>query len=131
MLTRFMSYGAGCLALAVLLAAVAGCPEKKAAETDTAAPADTAASADTEKAAKSDAEVQSEVEAKLAKADLLDGKADKIVTRCAGCALKMDGSSEHTLKVKDYTLYFCREECAKTFAEDTTKAVLALEIPEA
>ena len=70
------------------------------------------------------------MEAKLAQADLLDGKADKIVTRCASCALKMDGSSEYTLKVLNYTLYFCTERCAKTFAEDTTKAVLALQVPE-
>ena len=124
MLMRFTCYGAGCLALAVLLVAVAGCPEKKPAETDAASPADTA------KSAKSDAEIPSEGKAKLAKADLLDGKADKIVTRCANCALKMNGSSDHTLKVLDYTLYFCNERCAKTFAEDTTKAVLALQIPE-
>ena len=73
---------------------------------------------------------QAEVEAKLAQADLLDGEADKIVMRCASCALKMDGSSDHALKVLDYTLYFCTERCAKSFAENTTKAVLALEIPE-
>jgi len=124
MLIRFTCHGAGCLALAALLVAVAGCSEKKAAETDVGSPADAA------KPAKSDAEIPSEVQAKLAKADLLDGEADKIVTRCASCALKMDGSSDHALKVLDYTLYFCTERCAKSFAEDTTKAVLAMKIPE-
>ncbi len=124
MLMRFTCHVAGCLALAALLVAVAGCPKKKAAETDAGFPADTA------KAAKSEAEPTAAVEAKLAQADLLDGKADKIVTRCASCALRMNGTSDHTLKVLDYTLYFCTERGAKTFAEDTTKAVLALEIPE-
>lgn len=124
MLMRFTCHGAGCLALAALLVAVAGCPEKKAAETDAGLPPDTA------KSAKSEAEIQVEVEAKLAKADLLDGKADKIVTRCASCALRMNGTSEHSLKVLDYTLYFCTLGCAQRFGENMTASILAMKIPE-
>ena len=68
--------------------------------------------------------------AKLAKANLLDGKADKIVVGCASCALKMEGSSEHALKVLDYTVYFCTERCAQSFAKDKVKSVLARELRE-
>ena len=120
---RFFNYRAGCSALVALLLAVAGCPEDKAPE-PTAPPVEVA------DPVKDIADVQPEVEAKLAEADLLDGKADKIVTRCASCALKMDGSSEHTRKVLDYTLYFCTEGCAKTFAKNTTESVLAMNIPK-
>ena len=65
----------------------------------------------------------------LAAADMLDGKDDKIITRCAGCKFGMDGSKEHTLEIEGYTLYFCKEDCKKQFAEDPAKSVLAMEIP--
>ena len=123
MFTRLFNCGVCSLASIVLVVGAAGCSKEKAPETTTP-------TADVAEPAKSDAVPQTEMEAKLAKADLLDGKADKIVTRCAGCALKMDGKSDHALKVLDYTLHFCTERCANTFAEDTTKSVLAMEIPE-
>ena len=71
-----------------------------------------------------------EVEAKLAKADLVDGTADKVVSKCAGCALAMDGKSENALKVSGYTIHFCSDGCKKGFEEDTTKSILAMTIPE-
>ena len=61
---------------------------------------------------------------------MLDGQADRIVTRCASCAPGMDGTSDHGLKVLDYALCFCTERCKKTFAQDTTESVLAMKIPE-
>ena len=73
---------------------------------------------------------QAKLEAMLAKADLVDGKADKIVTKCATCAFKMDGSSEHAVTASGYTLYFCTEDCAKKFSENTTESILAMKIPE-
>ena len=76
------------------------------------------------------AETKTKMTGLLSKADLLDGKEDKIVTRCASCMLNMDGTNEHTVKVLDYTMYFCTEHCAKSFAKDTTKSVLAMKIPE-
>ena len=79
---------------------------------------------------KADVKMPSEVDIKLAKADLLDGKADKIVTRCASCALNMDGKPKHALKVMDYTMYFCTKGCAERFAKHTTESVLGMKIPE-
>ncbi len=119
-------YCAGFAAVA-LLVAVAGCPEEQATETAGEPPAPVTEIA---KAAEPVTESIAEVEAKLAKADALDGTADKVVTKCASCALGMDGSAEHSVKVLDYTMHFCTEGCAKTFAEDTTKSVLAMSIPE-
>jgi len=77
-----------------------------------------------------DANVQAEVESKLAEADELDGTSDKIVHRCASCALGMDGKSEHSLEVTGYTLHFCSGHCKEGFAENVTKSILDLEIPE-
>ena len=122
MMTRVTRLFVCCLVSVFLLTAVAACSKDKEGEST--------AAADTAKAAESKAEPTADVEAILAKADLFDGKADKIVTKCASCGLTMDGSSEHTLKASGYTLYFCNEKCAKGFSEDLTKSILAMKIPE-
>lgn len=72
-----------------------------------------------------------EMAAILAKADALDGQADKIVSRCASCALGMDGSKEHSLHVGEYTMCFCREDCLQAFSKDVAKSVLGLKVPAA
>ncbi len=74
--------------------------------------------------------VQAGVLAKLAEADQLDGTADRIVSKCASCAFRMEGHSQHALKASNYTLHFCSEGCKKGFATDTTRSILAMEIPE-
>ncbi len=92
--------------------------------------ASTATTSDVARPAPGDAARDSELIAKLAGADRLDGKADKVVARCAGCALNMDGKPDHGLKVLDYTLHFCREICAQQFARNLTKSVQEMKIPE-
>jgi hypothetical protein len=77
-----------------------------------------------------DTDKKSAIEAKLTAADELDGKADLVVSKCASCALGMDGSDEHALVVSGFTLHFCTEDCKTTFEKDATSAILALEIPE-
>ena len=67
----------------------------------------------------------------LAAADKLDGKEDKIVMRCASCALSMNGKPEHTIDVLGYTMYFCGSGCVERFSKDVTSSVLSLSIPEA
>jgi len=144
------------LGLVVVLAAVAGCPEKEPAteepetqaeaekpapteaetEVEKPAPAEPPTEAKTEAAtevaaeAKTAAATEAEVEAKLAKADLVDGTADKIVSKCPACALKMDGKPEHALQVAGYTLHFCCASCKQAYEKDPTKAILALKIPQ-
>jgi hypothetical protein len=66
----------------------------------------------------------------LVAADKFDGKEDKIIARCASCALGMDGKKEHSLEFMDYTFHFCTADCRKKFGEDLVKSVLALKIPE-
>lgn len=68
------------------------------------------------------AAITAEITAKLEKADAADGKVDKVVSKCAGCALGMDGKAEHSAKLGDYTLHFC-DHCASA---DPLKAVEAL-----
>jgi YHS domain-containing protein len=125
---------------------IAGCPEKdetKAegeAKTEAEQPAsveDLAAGAK-EEVADQEAEMEAdagavadaEVEAMLAKADAFDGTTDKIVSKCVQCALAMDGDPEFATEAFGYTLHFCSAHCKETFEEDTTKAILAMEIPE-
>lgn len=83
-----------------------------------------------EKPEEIDAETKAKVEAKLVSADEFDETTDKIVSKCAGCKLGMDGSDKYALTAFGYTMYFCSDDCKKKFEEDTAKAILALEIPE-
>jgi hypothetical protein len=73
-------------------------------------------------------EAVARVNAKLAAADALDGKSDKVVAKCAGCALSMDGKREIVLAVTAYDLRFCSEHCRENFAPVAADKLLALEV---
>ena len=123
MKTRLVRGVIGCLVVALIVAATPGCRKEK--------PVQEEPEKEEVKVEKGvDVETKAAVEAKLAEADRLDGKSDKVVSKCASCALGMDGKSEHALEVSGYTLHFCSAECKTRFEKDTTKAILALTIPE-
>jgi hypothetical protein len=140
MFARIARFGVCVLAVAVMLSVSAGCkkeeptktPEasKPAVEAKPAAKSESGLESAVSGALKAGAEAMDEVKAKLAAADALDGTEDKVVVRCASCRLGMDGSKEHTVTVSGYTLYFCTDACKDRFAEDVTKSILALEIPD-
>lgn len=67
----------------------------------------------------------------LARADAVDGQSDKVVSKCASCALGMDGSSDHTLHVGEYTMCFCSDHCKQAFSEDIPKSVMAMDLSAA
>ena len=67
-----------------------------------------------------------EVEAKLAAADLADGTADKVVTKCAVCRLGMDGDAANASQHAGYALHFCSEECKHRFDADPDKVIAKL-----
>ncbi len=121
MKTRLAHGVIGCLAVAVMLAATPGCRKEKPAQKE---------SAKKEVEAEKAVDTKAAVEAKLAEADEFDGETDKVVSKCASCALGKDGKSEHALEVSGHTLHFCSEDCKTGFEKDTTKAILALKIPE-
>lgn len=123
MMTRLAHGLIGCLAVALMLAATPGCRKEKPAQKESA-------KEEVEVEKDVDADTKAAVEAKLAEADEFDGKTDQIVSKCASCALGMDGKSEHALELSGYTLHFCSEDCKTGFEKDTTKAILALKIPE-
>ncbi len=105
-----------CSVLALTVLVAAGCESKK--ETS---PEGTSDSSTGEK---------SGISAILVKADVVDGKADKVVQKCAGCALGMDGHEDHTIKAHGYTLRFCNGNCKKAFEKDTDKSILSMKIPD-
>jgi YHS domain-containing protein len=70
------------------------------------------------------------VAAQLAKADKADGTVDKVVHKCAGCSLGMDGKAEYELAVEGYKMHFCKQGCLDQFKGDPAKAVLAMKVPE-
>ena len=121
MFVRFTGYGLSYMITVLLVTLPGGCSRDQAS---------TGKTHDTAKPITDDAANHAALVAKLAKADQIDGQADKIVGRCASCALSMDGKPDHALKVLDYTLYFCKEACAQLFAKNMTKSVLAMKIPE-
>ena len=65
---------------------------------------------------------------KLAAADAVDGKKDKVVSKCAGCALMMNGKSDTTLEFEGYTMLFCKDACHDRFEADPEKEILALRV---
>ena len=65
---------------------------------------------------------------RLAAADAVDGKTDKVVSKCAGCSLHMDGKAELALKVQDYTMDFCSQKCLDRFTAAPEKEILALKV---
>lgn len=67
----------------------------------------------------------------LAKADALDGQSDKVVSLCASCALGMDGSEEHSLRVGEYTMYFCSGDCKQEYSKDISQSILGMQLPTA
>ena len=105
------------LVLAIFVAAVVVACKKQTSEStaSTPAPAQTGA-------------VSTGAEAKLAKADALDGSTDHVVAKCGMCALRMDGSEAYTSQVGDYELRFCSEGCKESFDENQEKAILALNV---
>ena len=130
-----------CSILSLAVALVLGCGEKE--EKTTTEPVETTAMEvvqEAEPEAKADPapaatieigpEVQVKVVAQLAAADKVDGQVDKIVHRCASCALGMDGKSEYALEVSGYTLHFCSGHCKEGFAENAPQSILDLKIPE-
>jgi YHS domain-containing protein len=125
---RLLHGAVGLLVIATMLVALPNCSKEEKAPKEPAAaePVKEAAEA----VEKVEVDTMAAIEAKLAAADAFDGTTDKIVSKCAGCALAMDGKSEHTLEVSGYKLYFCAEECKTHFEKDVNKAILALKIPK-
>jgi hypothetical protein len=70
------------------------------------------------------------VAVKLAAADAYDGESDHVVSKCLTCGLRMKGSDDYAVTVEEYTVNLCGPECEAKFKKDTTKAILALQIPE-
>ena len=123
-----MVHGAvGILGIAALLLAGPGCKKEEPAPKE---PAATEEVKEATEAVKEVAVDEKAIEAKLAAADAFDGTTDKIVSKCPGCALSMDGKAEHMLEVSGYKLYFCAEECKTKFEKEANKAILALKIPK-
>lgn len=70
--------------------------------------------------------VSAEVVARLDEFDAKDGAVDKVVHKCAGCSLGMDGEDKWPLKVADYTMHFCKQGCLDKFSKDPGTAILAV-----
>jgi hypothetical protein len=74
--------------------------------------------------------IGADLTAKLAKADALDGAEDQVISKCATCRLRMDGTDANTLAVANYKMKFCSEGCKTAFAKDTTENIRAMQVPE-
>lgn len=148
MLMRFTYWRACGLIVAIVLLTVAGCGKEEPAKPETVAKPETAAKAEDEVKTEAEtaaegltglakdtvaagkAELTAQLTAKLAEADKLDGKTDKVIEKCPGCGLKMDGKSEHAFKVEGYTIHFCETACMEEFTKDLAKSIEGMEIPE-
>ncbi|MBU0617712.1 MAG: hypothetical protein KKI02_08340 [Planctomycetes bacterium] len=148
MLMRCTYWRACGLVAAMVLISVAGCGKEEPTKPETVAKPETETAVKTEAAAETEtaaegltglveetvaagkAELTAQLTAKLAAADELDGNTDKVIEKCPGCGLKMDGKSEHALDVSGYEIHFCGASCQEEFAKDLTKSIEDLEIPK-
>jgi len=76
-----------------------------------------------------DEDTQARVRPMLANADAVDGKTDKVVSKCAACALGMDGKSKHAIKTAGYTMHFCSDMCREHFADGLSDNIMAMNVP--
>ncbi len=51
-------------------------------------------------------------------ADAADGTEDKVVHKCAGCSLGMDGNKAHTITHQGYELHMCSAACKSKYEKD-------------
>lgn len=65
----------------------------------------------------------------LAQADALDGETDKVVKKCAGCALGMMGKPDYVTEVSGYSLQHCTEGCRDAYGKDLKTNLGKLKIP--
>ncbi|MEW6744827.1 MAG: hypothetical protein AB1486_18895 [Planctomycetota bacterium] len=121
-MAKLFSWSLCCLAGALLMGLLTACSDKEPAKAqgESKAPAETVANV----------EVTPELAAKLGAADAFDGATDKVVSKCPGCALGMDGVAANSVKVGDYALHFCSAECAASFQKDAKTHLAALEVPK-
>ena len=54
----------------------------------------------------------------LAQADLADGTADKVIAKCPGCGLGMEGDPMHASTIEGYTAHSCSASCKATLDAD-------------
>ncbi len=109
----------------ILAALTCGACNQKPAASSTPAPAEAAKAPEDAVAVT----VTTQMTDVLLKADKVDGTEDKTVSKCASCDLGMDGSKEHALKVGEFTLLFCSDDCKQEFSKDLEKSVVAIKIP--
>jgi len=118
------------LVAAVAMLVLSGCERKEPATPAPEKPTATPKTESTEGDTALDPMSKVKATALLVAADKFDGKEDKIIARCASCALGMDGKEEHSLEFMDYTFHFCNADCQKRFGKDIAKSVLELKIPD-
>jgi hypothetical protein len=105
-----------CCASVLLGVVVCGCKEESTSDS---------ASAPAAKVELSTAD-RLKVAAPLKVADAADGTTDKVIHRCAGCKLAMDGNAKHALTVGEYEMHFCSVDCTSRFSSDFVKQVMAI-----
>jgi len=116
-----------CIILLLILATV-GCSQKAEQAATETVDASTVPPSTIEKIS---AEVTPELSAQLVAADRLDGSEDKVVSKCASCALHMNGKEEFALELADYRLDFCSDFCQNNYREDGAGKLMALKIAAA
>ena len=120
----------GILVTTAALVLLAGCGGGETAYSADDADASAAAEPAVEPAAEPAVlELSPEAVAILAQADLADGTEDHVVSKCASCNLKMEGSAENVLQVGDYEMHFCSNTCSRRFGETTEALILELPHP--
>ncbi len=71
-----------------------------------------------------------EVLARMAEADAADGTVDRVIRKCMGCSLHMDGDPSHKATAHGYEAHLCSEQCLYRFERDPDAVVMSMKPPE-
>jgi YHS domain-containing protein len=69
------------------------------------------------------------MKAVLTYADNADGAEDGVVSKCIGCALSMDGKTDHTVEHHGYEFHLCSDHCQEAFEKDPAAVIAKIELP--
>ena len=67
---------------------------------------------------------------RLAAADAADGSTDKVIHKCIGCSLHMDGDPAFAATAHGYEAHLCSEQCLYRFERDPDRVILQMQPPE-
>lgn len=119
------------IGVALMMVACGGGEAESSATTSSAEnqTSETPAAEESAPATSEDLTENAAIMATLNAADAFDGTVDKVVTKCASCALMMDGKPENKADVAGFEMHFCSTACQESYQTNAKGRLETLKVP--